>query len=122
MQTIVTIGMILLVALFVLNKLLPAKGVKTIQTGQLKDDLRKYKNQKQWIDVRTPGEYQANHIKEFKNYPLQTLKHNTQSLDTSKEVVVICQSGARSLAATKILKKAGFSDVTNVQGGMNAWK
>ncbi|NRK74194.1 rhodanese-like domain-containing protein, partial [Salmonella enterica subsp. enterica serovar Typhi] len=43
-------------------------------------------------------------------------------LSKDKEVVVICQSGMRSQNATKILKKLGFTNVTNVKGGMSAWR
>ena len=77
---------------------------------------------KQFIDVRTPGEYKANHIREFKNIPLNLLPNKTNTLSKDQEVVVICQSGMRSNQASKLLKKAGFTKVTNVRGGMSAWR
>ena len=44
------------------------------------------------------------------------------TLDRNQEVVVICQSGMRSMQAAKQLHRAGFTNITNVQGGMSAWK
>ena len=104
---------------FIIWRVMPIKGIESISTGNLKAVL-KDKN-KQFIDVRTPAEYKARHIKEFKNIPLNTLNNRIKELDQSKEIVVICQSGMRSSQAAKQLKKAGFSNILNVSGGMNAW-
>lgn len=102
-----------------LRRMVPTKGVRNISTAELKIEL-KDKN-KQFVDVRTPGEYKSNHIREFKNIPLNSIGQKAgKELSKEKEVVVICQSGMRSQQASKVLKKLGFN-VTNVKGGMNAW-
>ncbi|WP_077211031.1 rhodanese-like domain-containing protein [Bacillus dakarensis] len=109
-----------LVVIFFIQRLIPTKGVKNISTAELKAEL-KDKN-KQFVDVRTPGEFKGNHIKGFKNIPLQQLTTMAnQELSKEKEVVVICQSGMRSQQASKVLKKLGYTNITNVKGGMNAW-
>jgi len=112
--------LILLIVLFFIWRMMPAKGVRSVSTEELKEMLKD--KSVQFIDVRTPGEYKGRHIKEFKNIPLNTLKSQLTSLDISKKTVVICQSGMRSGQATKILKKARFTDVLNVTGGMGAWR
>ena len=104
---------------FLVQKLLPPKGVSNITTNEAKD--RTKDRDTQWIDVRTPNEYKANHTKPFKNVPLSELHSRSQELKKDKEVVVICQSGMRSMKAAKILKKQGFQKITNVKGGMGAW-
>ncbi|WP_240184660.1 rhodanese-like domain-containing protein [Staphylococcus aureus] len=78
------------------------------------------KKGKQFIDVRTVGEYRGNHMKGFQNIPLNELASKANQLDKNKEVIVICQSGMRSKQAAKMLKKLGFQQVINVSGGMNA--
>lgn len=108
-----------LVVMFLVKRMKPGKGIGTITTAELKNRL-KDKN-KQFIDVRTPGEYNGNHIREFKNMPLNTLRQNAQSLSKNKEIHVICQSGMRSSQACKQLRRMGFEKVTNVKGGMSAW-
>ncbi|RBW68643.1 rhodanese-like domain-containing protein [Bacillus taeanensis] len=108
-----------LLFLFLVQRLLPTKGIRQITTKELKNELKD--NNKQFIDVRTPGEYKGNHIKNFKNIPLHELSKKANELSKEKEVVVICQSGMRSNKGSKILKKLGFKNVTNVKGGMSAW-
>lgn len=96
---------------------MPTKGVKSISTAELKTILND-KN-KLFIDVRTPGEFKANNIRQFKNIPLGS---DFSKLPKDKEIVVICQSGMRSSQACKQLKKLGYENVTNVRGGMSAWR
>jgi len=115
----IQIIIIALVIVFFVTRFMPVKGITNISVQEVKDKLKD--NQVQFIDVRTPGEYKANHKKPFKNIPLSNLASKTDSLDKEKEVVVICQSGMRSLKAAKILKKQGFQNISNVRGGMSAW-
>lgn len=105
---------------FILQRVLPTKGVRHISTADLKGEL--LNKDKQFVDVRTPSEFKGNHINGFKNIPLHQLSQKAnKQLSTEREVVVICQSGMRSRKASKILKKMGFTKVTNVKGGMSAW-
>ncbi|PIC62861.1 rhodanese [Sporosarcina sp. P13] len=109
-----------LVVLFLIWRMKPAKGVRIISTDELKGVLNDKKVQ--FVDVRTPAEYKGRHIKEFNNIPLNELNRKVASLKKDQEVVVICQSGMRSLKAAGELKKAGFTHVTNVRGGMSTWQ
>jgi rhodanese-related sulfurtransferase len=119
MNTIIN-GLLIVLAISILaQRVLPAKGVRNISTSELKLELGK--KDKQYIDVRTPQEFRANHVQGFKNIPLHELQQRAHELSKDKEVIVICQSGMRSNKASKLLKKLGFKQVTNVKGGMNAW-
>ncbi|WP_284140560.1 MULTISPECIES: rhodanese-like domain-containing protein [unclassified Virgibacillus] len=110
---------IIAAVVFIATRFMPTKGIQHITSQEAKN---KFKDKQiQFVDVRTPGEYRANHRKPFKNIPLSNLSAQTKNLDKSKEVVVICQSGMRSMKAAKILKKQGFEKISNVKGGMNAW-
>ena len=104
---------------FITQKMIPAKGIKQMSTEELKKIAGDKK--RQFIDVRTPMEFKGNHIKNFKNIPVSQLSKRVNELSKEKEVVVICQSGMRSNKASRILKKAGFNEITNVQGGMASW-
>ena len=110
---------LILLFVFIFNRFMPVKGINNITSQEAK---AKFKDKNvQFIDVRTPGEYKGNHKKPFKNVPLYELANRTNELKKDKEVVVICQSGMRSMKAAKILKKRGFENISNVRGGMNAW-
>ncbi len=106
----------LVIVIFLTWKWMPPKGVQSITTKQLKEQLHE---DKIWLDVRTPQEYQARHIESFQNIPLGS---DFSSLPKDREIVVICQSGLRSIQACKQLKKLGYTNITNVRRGMNDWR
>lgn len=118
MEFIGVIVLAILIYIYVMMKKL-GKNIKQISSNELKSLLGN--NDKQFIDVRTRGEFKQNHIRQFKNLPLQSLHQNAHKLCKDKEIIVICQSGMRSASACKVLKKKGFTTVTNVKGGMNSW-
>ncbi|WP_197025128.1 rhodanese-like domain-containing protein [Paucisalibacillus sp. EB02] len=111
--------LLIIVIAFFINRFMPVKGVTNLSVQETKDKFKD--NHVQFIDVRTPSEYNSNHRKPFKNIPLSNLSNNVETLDKEKEVVVICQSGMRSARAAKMLKKQGFQKIYNVKGGMSAW-
>jgi rhodanese-related sulfurtransferase len=76
------------------------------------------------VDVREPAEFGTGHLPGAKNIPLAQLADKIGELDKmkSKNIVVVCESGARSASAARILTKAGFEDVVNLDGGLVAWR
>ncbi|WP_214858750.1 rhodanese-like domain-containing protein [Exiguobacterium sp. s191] len=117
---VLSIILLLVVGYLAYKMFAPTKGVKQVSTTELKPLLNDRK--RFYLDVRTPAEFKGNHIKGFKNIPLQTLNSQLNQIPKDKEVLVICQSGMRSKQAVKVLKRAGYTNVTEVRGGMNAWR
>lgn len=117
---VLSIILLLVVGYLAYKMFAPTKGVKQVSTTELKPLLNDRK--RFYLDVRTPAEFKGNHIKGFKNIPLQTLNSQLNQIPKDKEVLVICQSGMRSKQAVKVLKRAGYMNVTEVRGGMNAWR
>lgn len=75
------------------------------------------------LDVRTPDEFAAGHLRDAKNIPLADLASRIGELDKqkTKAVVVVCKQGTRADKAVKMLHKAGFDDVVSLDGGLTAW-
>lgn len=74
------------------------------------------------LDVRTPEEFKADgHLVGAKLIPVDQLAKNLNMLDKSKRVLVYCRSGSRSVYASRVLEKNGFTPL-NMSGGINAWK
>lgn len=75
------------------------------------------------LDVRTPDEFAAGHLRDAKNIPLADLASRIGELDKqkTKAVVVVCKQGTRADKAVKMLQKAGFDDVVSLDGGLTAW-
>ena len=67
------------------------------------------------IDVRTPAEYQYDHLKKAVNIPLNELNADIKYFAPDKEqaIVVYCASGKRSDIAVRELKGLGYTNVIN---------
>jgi rhodanese-related sulfurtransferase/rubrerythrin len=74
------------------------------------------------LDVRQPGEYEAEHIPGAKLIPLPGLKDGSSQLDEQKPVIAYCAIGGRSLAAAQLLSGLGFKEIYNLKGGIKAWQ
>ena len=74
-----------------------------------------------FIDVREPHEYKTGHAPSAVNVPLGSLDRRLGSLPKERDILVICQSGARSASASAFLAKAGYT-VFNVKGGTINWR
>ena len=72
------------------------------------------------LDVREPHEYQICNIGGHL-IPLGDLPKRIHELDSSREIVAHCRSGARSAKAVNFLRQAGFRKVHNLAGGILAW-
>lgn len=73
------------------------------------------------IDVRNPEEWQICRIEGAKLIPLGELPERVHELDSARELVVHCKSGARSAKAVAFLRDAGFRKIKNVRGGILEW-
>ncbi len=76
------------------------------------------------IDVRSISEWEEAHIDHpnVQLIPLPKLIQNPNQINTESDVYVLCRSGNRSSIAQMILKTRLGIDVTNIEGGMNAWQ
>ena len=73
------------------------------------------------IDVREADEYAMGRIPGATLIPLGELANRADEVPTDKPVVMVCRSGNRSAQAVQILRKAGFTNIHGMSGGMNAW-
>ena len=70
------------------------------------------------LDVRTPGEWQQNHIDGSTNIPLSRLREHLTEIPRNRPVVATCAGGYRSSIAVSLLRSAGFTRVSELTGGM----
>ncbi|MFZ1399274.1 MAG: rhodanese-like domain-containing protein [Candidatus Promineifilaceae bacterium] len=97
-------------------------AVKNITPDELQEKI-KSKQPVLVLDVRQPEEYAHDgHIKGARLMPLGTLRHRLSELPKDTPIICVCRSGARSRTACEQLAREGFEDVTNMGGGMIAWK
>ena len=75
------------------------------------------------VDVREPHEFEIVRIPGSILMPLSQFLDGSalENLPRDKAIILHCRSGVRSATALEILKTAGFSDSTHVEGGVLAW-
>ena len=74
------------------------------------------------VDSRKPGEYEAEHVDNALNIPLDTLNENFQSVPKGEDFFLHCAGGYRSVIMASILKSRGIHNLINVEKGMSGIK
>ena len=105
--------------LLVVTSVRGSRGISPAQATQLIN-----RNDAVVIDVRDAGEYAAGHLLNAQHIPLAELDKRLGALAKRKDkpVILNCQTGSRSASACDILRKAGFTQVHNLEGGIAAWE
>jgi len=95
-------------------------GVNEVTARELKEELDQ--GQDPYIlDVRNPVEYEISRIEGSHLIPLDQLLNRLHELDSARDIVAHCRTGARSAKAIEMLQEAGFRKLRNLKGGVLAW-
>lgn len=80
-------------------------------------------NDAQIVDVRTESEFRQGHIPGaiLANVTNGDLNKILGQLDKNRPVLVYCRSGNRSVTASKLMAKDGFTQIVNLKRGMLEW-
>jgi adenylyltransferase/sulfurtransferase len=73
------------------------------------------------VDVREPWEYDVAHISGSRLIPLGELEMRLAEIPREGIVIMQCHSGFRSEEGARLLANAGFANVYNLEGGIEAW-
>jgi len=73
------------------------------------------------LDVREPWEYERCHIEGSELIPVREVPAAAAQLDPAQEIVVICHHGIRSRQVAYYLEREGFTNLINLEGGLEAW-
>ena len=73
------------------------------------------------LDVREASEVATCAIAGSRHMPLQQIPAHLNELPRDQLILVHCHHGGRSLRVTQFLRANGFSQVSNVAGGIDAW-
>jgi hydroxyacylglutathione hydrolase len=76
----------------------------------------------QVLDVRREPEWEAGHIAGASWWPLDNFKVAPPEIDRNVPIAVHCKGGYRSMIACSLLQRAGFQNVVNIVGGIDAWQ
>lgn len=74
------------------------------------------------VDVREPNEFAAVRLEGVALVPMSTFATRFEELPRDRPLLLMCAAGSRSAAATAHLLRNGWTDVTNVAGGITEWE
>lgn len=74
------------------------------------------------LDIRTPAERNAMHIGGSLHIPLNHLAEHLNEIPRDRPIVICCRSGYRSSIAASLLQRHGIHQISDLEGGMNAWQ
>ena len=90
------------------------KDMDTIESIDAGEFATQFNQKLNVLDVRKPGEFQAEHVETAQNFPLDFINTQMTEIDKNKEYYMHCRSGYRSTVAASILKARGFDKLINV--------
>jgi hydroxyacylglutathione hydrolase len=93
--------------------------VKSVEATILAENM---KNEIAVFDVRKPGEYASEHVKDVPSTPLDFLNEHLAQFPKDESFYLYCAGGYRSMIAASILKSRGYHNVIDVKGGYAAIK
>lgn len=114
-----TIAIILgvIVVYVLVNTLRLKKAVTNLTQEQFIQGYRKA----QLIDVREVKEFEAGHILGARNIPSTQLRQRYKEVRSDLPVYLYCQNSGRSARTALFLKKKGYNQVYQLQGGFKTW-
>ena len=74
------------------------------------------------VDVREANEFATVRIPGAMLLPLSELQTRYAELPRDRPLLLHCAAGKRSLVAAEFLKRNGYADVANVEGGIIEWQ
>lgn len=98
------------------------KNIKTIDAKAFAEKINTTQNP-QILDVRTPEEFNSDHIENAKNVDWlgDSFVKDSEKYDKTKPVFAYCKSGSRSKKATEKLEELGFQNIYELEGGFLKW-
>ena len=95
------------------------KNLNTISSINAEELSKKY-NHSKIVDVRKPGEYNLEHIKNALHYPLDYMLNDLNKLNKKETYYLHCAGGYRSVIAISLLMKNSYSKLINIDNGYNS--
>jgi len=97
------------------------KEVETLKSISATEFAEDYQSSEiEVLDVRKPSEFEAEHVENAENFPLDFISQNMDQVDADKDYYVHCAGGYRSVIAASILKSRGYHGLIDVAGGFGA--
>jgi rhodanese-related sulfurtransferase len=101
--------------------MMPGGGIPTIDVREADRRRRESTPRPLTVDVREMNEFEALRLDDVVLLPMSSFAERFGELPKDRPLLVMCAAGSRSAAATAYLLRSGYTDVTNVAGGITEW-
>ena len=99
----------------------PPATLPTIDVAEADRRLREDPASPILVDVRERSEFLEVRAPDAVLVPMSEFAARAAELPKDRPLLMVCHLGGRSAAAAGFLIRSGWTDVTNVAGGMDAW-
>lgn len=95
----------------------PSQGVTVHELARLRDA----NDPHVMFDVREPSELAICRLEGARHVPMHEIPHHLDAMPGDRPIVVMCHHGIRSARVVEYLRRAGFANAVNLEGGIDAW-
>lgn len=110
-----------ILGLIIIYVLVNTLRLKKAVTNLTQEEFIKGYRKAQLIDVREVKEFESGHILGARNIPSTQLRQRYKEIRPDLPVYLYCQNAARSSRAALFLKKKGYNQLYQLQGGFKTW-
>ncbi|KYG92179.1 rhodanese-like domain-containing protein [Metasolibacillus sp. FSL H7-0170] len=117
----ILITLLIVIAVIAVYILISSMRLKKAVTNLTQDEFIQGYRKAQLIDLREAKEFDAGHILGARNIPSTQLNTRYKEIRPDLPVYLYCQNTGRSARAALMLKKRGFNQIYQLQGGFRTW-
>ena len=117
----VLITVLIVLALIIVYVLINSLRIKKAVTNLTQEEFIQGYRKAQLIDLREPKEFEAGHILGARNIPTTQFRQRYKEIRPDLPVYLYCQNTGRSARAALQLKKKGYTQIYQLQGGFKTW-
>lgn len=115
------IALLIVIAVVGIYIFISSMRLKKAVTNLTQDEFIQGYRKAQLIDLRETKEFDAGHILGARNIPSTQLNARYKEIRPDLPVYLYCQNTGRSARAALMLKKRGYSQIYQLQGGFRTW-
>lgn len=108
-------------AIIIIYVVVNSYRLKKAVTNLTQEEFIKGYRKAQLIDLREPKEFEAGHILGARNIPTTQFGTRHKEIRPDLPVYLYCQNSGRSARAALSLKKKGYTQIYQLQGGFKTW-
>lgn len=120
-MTNVLISIAVILGVIIVYILVNSFRLKKAVTNLTQDEFIQGYRKAQLIDLREPKEFDAGHILGARNIPTTQFNQRYKEIRPDLPVYLYCQNNGRSARAAILLKKKGYNQIYQLQGGFKTW-